>query len=53
MTAETGDIRKVTGKSIDIAPVGPIPGSTPTRVPIKTPRKQHRILKGWSTIEKP
>ena len=53
MVADIGDIRKVAGKRIDIAPIGPIPGSTPTKVPIKTPRKQNKILVGWSAIEKP
>ena len=31
MVADIGDIRKVAGKRIDIAPIGPIPGSTPTK----------------------
>ena len=51
--ADTGDIRKVVGKRIDIAPNGPIPGSTPTRDPIKTPIKQAKIFAGWNTMEKP
>jgi len=50
MMAEVGDIRKVTGRSIDIAPVGPRPGSTPTKVPNKTPKKQNEILSGWNMI---
>jgi hypothetical protein len=46
MMADIGDIRKVAGKRIDIAPTGPIPGRTPIKVPIKTPRKQNKRLEG-------
>jgi hypothetical protein len=46
MIEDTGDIRKVAGKRIDIAPKGPIPGKTPTKVPIKHPRKQNRRFMG-------
>jgi len=38
--ALTGEIPKVIGSRSDIAPTGPIPGRTPTRVPMKTPKKQ-------------
>jgi hypothetical protein len=31
---------KVAGSSSDIAPTGPMPGSTPMRVPMNTPTKQ-------------
>jgi hypothetical protein len=34
----------VRGKRMAIPEVGPIPGSTPTRVPIKHPRKAKKIL---------
>jgi len=51
--AEMGDILKVAGKRMDMAPTGPIPGSTPTSVPINTPRKQKKILAGCSPTEKP
>ena len=51
--AETGDILKVAGKRIAIVPGAPIPGSTPTKVPIRTPRKQNRRLEGSSPTEKP
>jgi len=37
---DSGVPNSVTGSSSDIAEIGPIPGSTPTRVPIKTPIKQ-------------
>jgi len=53
MMADTGDIRKVVGRRIDIAPNGPIPGSTPTSVPIETPIKQAKIFAGWNPTEKP
>jgi hypothetical protein len=53
MIAEMGDRRNVAGKRMEMAPTGPIPGRTPTKVPNKTPKKQNRILAGWSPIEKP
>jgi len=53
IVADMGDIRKVAGKRIDIAPIGPIPGSTPTKVPMKTPRKQNRRFSGSRASEKP
>lgn len=40
MMADSGGIAKVAGSSRDIAATGPIPGSTPIRVPTKTPVKQ-------------
>src|SRR5258706_12228101 len=43
----------VTGSSSDIAEIGPIPGSTPTRVPIKTPIKQYSRLTGCRATPKP
>jgi hypothetical protein len=53
MMAGIGDIRNVAGKRMEIAPMGPIPGSTPTSVPIKTPRKQKKIFVGSNPTEKP
>jgi hypothetical protein len=44
MMAEAGLMPKVTGRSIEIAPMGPIPGRTPMSVPIKTPIKQYARL---------
>jgi hypothetical protein len=38
--ADKGVSLNVTGKRRDIAPIGPIPGKTPIRVPTKTPIKQ-------------
>ena len=40
MSAVTGAKEKVIGSSIAIVAVGPMPGSTPTRVPSSTPTKQ-------------
>ena len=40
MMAEIGLSAKVAGKSNAIVAVGPIPGRTPTRVPMLTPTKQ-------------
>jgi hypothetical protein len=37
-------IPKVTGRSIEIVPTGPIPGRTPISVPMKTPTKQYSRL---------
>jgi hypothetical protein len=42
--AEAGLIPKVIGKSIAIAPAGPIPGRTPMSVPKRTPIKQYNKL---------
>jgi hypothetical protein len=53
MMADVEDIWRVAGKSMAIAPTGPIPGRTPIKVPIKTPKKQDNRFKGWSPIEKP
>jgi hypothetical protein len=40
MMAATGFNWKVAGKSSAIVAVGPIPGRTPTNVPMVTPMKQ-------------
>jgi hypothetical protein len=40
MMAASGVDLKVIGRSRDMAPTGPMPGSTPIRVPMKTPIKQ-------------
>jgi hypothetical protein len=53
MMAETGLIPKVTGKSSEIAPAGPIPGRTPIKVPIKTPAKQYNKLAGENATLNP
>jgi hypothetical protein len=52
--AETGEeMRKVMGSNIEMEATGPSPGRTPTSVPMKTPIRQRRRLKGWKEIEKP
>jgi hypothetical protein len=50
---ETGGILKVVGNRIAMAPVGPIPGKTPIRVPIKTPMKQYKMFAGMRATENP
>ena len=40
MMPDSGVPDSVTGKSSDIAEIGPMPGNTPTSVPMKTPMKQ-------------
>src|SRR5215467_13541824 len=42
MSADTGGSVKVIGSSIAIVADGPIPGSTPIRVPTSTPMKQYQ-----------
>src|SRR3990172_8250248 len=53
MTEPVGDMAYVTGKRSDIVATGPIPGSTPTRVPTKTPMKQAKRCIGWSATWRP
>jgi hypothetical protein len=53
MMAETGAKWKVVGRRRAMAAVGPKPGRTPTRVPIKHPKKQRKRLVGWKTMENP
>src|SRR5947209_66263 len=53
MMPDSGVPDSVTGNSSDIAEIGPMPGSTPTRVPMNTPIKQYRILTGSSAMPKP
>ncbi|MGY4484394.1 hypothetical protein ACVWWR_003585 [Bradyrhizobium sp. LM3.2] len=40
MMPDSGVPDSVTGSNSDIAEIGPMPGSTPTSVPMKTPMKQ-------------
>jgi hypothetical protein len=51
--APVGDIPKVMGRSIDMAPTGPSPGRTPTSVPATAPRKAHNRFAGCITTLKP
>src|SRR5882757_5760000 len=53
MMPDSGVPDSVTGSSSDIAEIGPIPGSTPTSVPMKTPMKQYSRLIGSSATPKP
>ena len=46
MMPDSGVPASVTGSSSDIAETGPMPGSTPTSVPMKTPTKQYSRLIG-------
>src|SRR5262245_15395000 len=51
ISADTGGSPKVTGSSIAIVAIGPMPGSTPTAVPRKTPIRQYsrfdRLIAVW------
>ena len=42
MIDATGGTSNVTGKSIAMAAIGPIPGRTPMTVPMNTPTKQYQ-----------
>src|SRR5690349_19616533 len=53
MSAPTGGKLKVTGRSIAMAASGPMPGSTPTRVPMNTPMKQYIRLTGVTAVLNP
>ena len=44
---------KVSGNSIAMVATGPMPGSTPIRVPIRQPRKQYQRFCRLNATEKP
>src|ERR1700693_2990283 len=44
---------KVTGSRIEMPDSGPMPGSTPTRVPTRQPRKAYQRLSGWKAMANP
>src|ERR1700693_3425400 len=44
---------KVTGNRIEMPESGPMPGSTPTKVPTRQPRKAYQRLSGWKAMAKP
>jgi hypothetical protein len=46
MRVAVGENLKVAGRRRAMAPAGPMPGSTPTRVPTITPIPQKRKLMG-------
>jgi len=49
----TGVVWNVAGRSNDMAATGPIPGRTPTIVPMRTPTKQYRIFSGSKATKNP
>src|SRR6187455_235294 len=53
MMPDSGVPDSVIGNSSDIAEIGPMPGSTPTSVPMNTPMKQKSRLIGISATPKP
>src|SRR5215213_4385724 len=53
MSDAVGESAKVIGRSMETVAVGPIPGSTPIRVPSSTPTKQKARLSGVSAVSKP
>src|SRR3954451_5408700 len=53
MMPASGVPDSVTGNSSDIAEIGPMPGNTPTSVPMNTPMKQYSRLTGSSATQKP
>ena len=50
---DTGGMLNVTGSNIVMAAMGPIPGSTPTNVPQRTPTKQNMRLSTDRAVLKP
>src|SRR5262249_51342222 len=53
MSAETGGTLKVTGSSIAMVATGPMPGSTPIKVPSRQPIRQNSRLSGVIATPKP
>src|SRR5262252_2511912 len=53
ISAPTGGSPKVTGSSIVIVAMGPMPGSTPISVPTRHPRKQSPRLCSVKATENP
>src|SRR5665647_522365 len=53
MMAPTASRLKVSGSSMATAATGPMPGSTPTRVPTSTPMKQYQRFISETAVEKP
>ena len=50
---DTGSRWKVSGNSIAMVAIGPMPGSTPISVPISAPRSAKPRLAGVSATPKP
>jgi hypothetical protein len=53
INAPVGEMTKVTGRSIDMAPTGPNPGKTPTKVPATAPIKHRKRFTGVNTTPNP
>src|SRR5215472_1191699 len=53
ISAPTGGSPKVTGSSMVMVAMGPMPGSTPIRVPTRHPRKQSPRLCSVKATENP
>src|SRR5215475_5076574 len=53
MTAWVALSPNVTGSRRLMPESGPMPGSTPTRVPTRQPRNAYHTLSGWSATAKP
>jgi hypothetical protein len=53
ISAVAGCSAKVDGSSSAMAPTGPMPGSTPTIVPTRTPMKHAKRFVGVSAMVKP
>src|SRR5262245_24785367 len=53
MMPASGVLDSVTGSSSAMAEMGPIPGSTPTSVPMNTPKKHASKLESFSATPKP
>jgi hypothetical protein len=53
ISAPSGLRLNVTGSSIAMVAMGPMPGSTPIRVPIRHPNRQNSRLTGVAAAAKP
>src|SRR5262245_6892985 len=53
ISAPTGSMPKVIGKSMVMVAIGPTPGSTPIKVPIRQPRKQSQRFLRVSATARP
>src|SRR6478609_9354119 len=53
ISAPSGSRLNVTGSSMAIVAIGPMPGSTPMSVPIRQPNRQNRRFSGVAAAAKP
>ena len=51
--APTGFMPNVSGNRMEMVAIGPMPGNTPTMLPISTPTKHHMILCGSNATPNP